>query len=84
VIDIAGELAARRGDRFEDYTEAVRSLARDPRFPPDLVEALEPLPGFRNVLVHEYVALDLRRVVEALDGLDPVGRFAAIVGAMES
>jgi hypothetical protein len=31
VIDIAGELSARRGDRFEDYTEAVRNLARDPR-----------------------------------------------------
>lgn len=29
VIDIAGELSARRGDRFEDYTEAVRNLARD-------------------------------------------------------
>ena len=25
VIDIAGELSARRGDRFEDYTEAVRT-----------------------------------------------------------
>jgi hypothetical protein len=24
VIDIAGELSARRGERFEDYTEAVR------------------------------------------------------------
>jgi len=32
VIDVAGDLAARRGDRFEDYTEAVRSLGRDDRF----------------------------------------------------
>jgi uncharacterized protein YutE (UPF0331/DUF86 family) len=84
VIDIAGELAARRGDRFEDYTEAVRSLSRDPRFPPDLVEQLEPLPGFRNVVIHEYVALDLRRVVEALDGLEPVARFAGIVRSLEA
>jgi uncharacterized protein YutE (UPF0331/DUF86 family) len=84
VIDIAGELAARRGDRFEDDTEAIRSLARDPRFPSDLVRQLEPLPGFRNVLVHEYVALDLRRAVEALDGLGPIERFAAIVAAIES
>ena len=37
VIDIAGELSARRGDRFEDYTEAVRNLARDARFPTALV-----------------------------------------------
>jgi len=83
VIDLAGELAARRGDRFEDYTEAVRNLARDPRFPADLVEQLERLPGFRNVVIHEYVALDLRRVVEALDRLDPIARFADIVRTLE-
>ena len=78
VIDVAGELSARRGDRFEDYTEAVCNLRRDPRFPDDVVRALEPLPGFRNVIVHEYVALDMARVVEALDRLDPVERFLSI------
>ena len=84
VIDIAGELAARRGDRFEDYTEAIRNLARDERFDAELVRRLERLPGFRNVLIHEYVALDMDRVVEALDDLDPVERFIAVVRAMES
>jgi uncharacterized protein YutE (UPF0331/DUF86 family) len=79
VIDVAGELAARRGARFEDYTGAVRSLAVDPRFPPDLVGELERLPGFRNVLIHEYVALDMTRVVEALNRLEPVERFSRIV-----
>jgi uncharacterized protein YutE (UPF0331/DUF86 family) len=79
VIDVAGELSARRGDRFEDYTEAVRNLARDSRFDSALVARLERLPGFRNVVVHDYVALDLRRVVEALDDLEPIERFAEIV-----
>lgn len=79
VIDVAGELAARRGDRFEDYTAAVRSLLRDRRFSSDVVSELERLPGFRNVLIHEYVALDLARVVEALDRLDPVEQFIATV-----
>jgi uncharacterized protein YutE (UPF0331/DUF86 family) len=83
VIDIAGELAARRGDRFEDYIEAVHNLLRDSRFEPELVGQLEQLPGVRNVLVHEYVALDLRRVVEALDALDPIERFVQVVVAME-
>jgi len=83
VIGIAGELSARRGDRFEDYTQAVRNLARDERFPAELVRSLERLPAFRNVLVHEYVALDLARVVEALDELEPVERFAAIVAEIE-
>ena len=79
VIDVAGELSARRGDAFEDYTQAVRNLARDARFPADLVRELERLPGFRNVIIHEYVALDMDRVVAALDGLDPVERFTEIV-----
>jgi uncharacterized protein YutE (UPF0331/DUF86 family) len=83
VIDIAGELAARRGDRFEDYTEAVRTLSRDARFPVDLVRALERLPGFRNVVMHEYVALDLDRVVEAVHELDPIRTFCRIVAGIE-
>jgi uncharacterized protein YutE (UPF0331/DUF86 family) len=83
VIDIAGELAARRGDRFEDYTEAIRSLARDSRFPGDVVRELERLPGFRNVLIHEYVALDLDRVVEALGRLNAVDRFIEVVVGLE-
>lgn len=83
VIDIAGELSARHGHAFEDYTQAIRNLARDPRFAADLVLALERLPGFRNVLIHEYVALDLGRAVEALDGLAPVEQFARIVADIE-
>lgn len=79
VIDIAGELSARRGDRYEDYTEAVRNLARDERFPEELVRKLERLPGFRNVVIHEYVALDLDRVIEALDELEPIEQFLEIV-----
>ena len=84
VIDIAGELSARRGERFETYSEAVRNLAKDPRFSADTVRALERLPGFRNVLVHEYVSLDMDRVIEALDDLGPIESFITTVAAMES
>lgn len=83
VIDIAGELSARRGDRFEDYAGAIRNLAKDDRFPAELVRDLERLPGFRNVLIHEYVALDLARAVEALDEIDPIERFLGIVSRIE-
>jgi uncharacterized protein YutE (UPF0331/DUF86 family) len=76
VIDIAGELSSRRGLKYEDYTEAVANLAQLGILPPETVEALEELPGFRNVLVHEYVTLDLERVIRALDDLEPVEAFA--------
>jgi uncharacterized protein YutE (UPF0331/DUF86 family) len=82
VIDIAGDLSARRGDSFQDYTEAVRNLGRDARFAPDLVRRLERLPGFRNVIIHDYVALDMDRVVAALDDLRPIEEFAAVVGRL--
>lgn len=84
VIDVAGELSARRGLRFEDYTEAVRNLEAFPEITPELVAALEPLPGFRNVLIHEYVTLDLERVVEALGRLDAIDGFAKAVRQIEA
>ncbi|MCA9739763.1 MAG: DUF86 domain-containing protein [Gemmatimonadetes bacterium] len=79
VIDVAGELSARAGHRFEDYTTAVRNLAWFDDFPPELVEALARLPGFRNVLVHEYVGIDYELVLQALDRLAPVEEFLQIV-----
>ncbi|HUH13042.1 MAG TPA: HepT-like ribonuclease domain-containing protein [Longimicrobiales bacterium] len=79
VIDMAGELAAQRAETFDDYTEAVRALAVYDEFPSELVEQLARLPGFRNIVMHEYVKLDLERAVEALDTLEPVEEFARIV-----
>ena len=40
---------------------------------------LEGLAGFRNVLVHEYAAVDLRRVHAGLDRLDDFDAFVADV-----
>ena len=83
VIDVSGELSARKGLRFEDYTEAVRNLAALDEFSEDLVRELSLLPGFRNILVHQYVTLDLERAVEALDRLEPVESFIKIVRRIE-
>jgi uncharacterized protein YutE (UPF0331/DUF86 family) len=83
VIDIAGELSARKGRRFDDYTEAVRNLLAYDEMSPELVQELERLPGFRNVLIHEYVALDLDRAIGALDRLAPVEEFVRVVKELE-
>jgi uncharacterized protein YutE (UPF0331/DUF86 family)/predicted nucleotidyltransferase len=83
VIDVAGELSGRRGQRFEDYTQAIRSLSADPRFPVDVVHQLVPLAGFRNIVIHEYVALDMQRVVEALRRLAPVRQFLEIAAGIK-
>jgi uncharacterized protein YutE (UPF0331/DUF86 family) len=84
VIDIASELSANRKLRFDDYTQVVRNLAAFPEFSSSLVRELEKLPAFRNVLVHEYVALDFAKVVQALNRLEPVEEFVEIIRRMEA
>jgi uncharacterized protein YutE (UPF0331/DUF86 family) len=83
VIDIASELATRHAIRFHDYREAVAALAAMDAFPDELVRQLLSVPGFRNVLVHEYVQLDLARAVEALNSLEGIDRFVTIVAELE-
>jgi uncharacterized protein YutE (UPF0331/DUF86 family) len=83
-IHIAAELSARRGLRFDDYTGAVGNLSAFAEVPPEVVHELRSLPGFRNVLIHEYVALDLERAIEALGRLDTIARFAAAVRDIEA
>lgn len=84
VIDVSGELGARRGLKFDDYTQAVRNLSMVGGFPPELVEQLARLPGFRNVLLHDYVELDFAVAVAALDDLEPVEQFLRLVAEIES
>jgi uncharacterized protein YutE (UPF0331/DUF86 family) len=84
VIDIAGELSARQALSFADYTEAVRNLRHIPGFSDNLLDSLGRLPGFRNIVVHDYVGLDLNRAVQALHELDEIDDFIRIVAKMES
>lgn len=83
VIDIAGELSARKRLSYADYTEAIRNLRFWEEFDDSLVRSLESLPGFRNVLLHEYVAFDLAQAVQALGNLEPVEHFLRIVTELE-
>jgi uncharacterized protein YutE (UPF0331/DUF86 family) len=84
VIDIAAELSARSGRRFADYTGAIRNLELDRRFPAELVRRLEKIPGFRNVIVHEYVVLDLDLAVTALHDLEVLEKFVSLVAIAEA
>lgn len=50
-------------------------------FPPEMVKELARLPGFRNILIHEYVGLDYDLVLRALNHLDPIEQFVQNVAA---
>jgi uncharacterized protein YutE (UPF0331/DUF86 family) len=74
-------LAGEFQESVDEYREIpVRLLARGV-LSDATVTRLEGLAGFRNVLVHEYAAVDLRRVHAGLDRLDDFDGFVADVEA---
>lgn len=81
VLDVTNHLvSALRLGVARDQTEALRLLATRPDIvPPDLIARLNGLPGFRNVLAHEYLTIDLSEVhrvfSEDLSDLAAFGRY---------
>ena len=79
LIDISAQLSSEMNAPFGDYTEAVRNLGRLAWIPEGLVGTLERLPGFRNIVIHEYVGLDYDLVLAALGRLEPLEEFVRLV-----
>jgi len=70
---LVGELGLKAPD---DYADVFRSLAGAQMLDPDLAERLANATGLRNVIVHEYMRVDLDRVWNALAELDDLRAFA--------
>lgn len=72
--------AARVGRGPEDYTESFGLAARAGAIDDDLARELAPSAGLRNVLVHEYVTIDLALVAASVPrARDGYGRYVAQV-----
>ncbi|MBI4577195.1 MAG: DUF86 domain-containing protein [Planctomycetes bacterium] len=75
-------VAASGGPPAETYADVLASLVRMGAIPEALGRRLEPVPGFRNVLVHEYGSVDPLRVYEVwATRLDDLGEFARAMAA---
>jgi len=67
VMDIATHIITADYDaRIQDYHEAIESLGEEGVLPRELAERLAPIAGFRNILVHEYLAVDPVRLYDNL------------------
>ncbi|MBM3144634.1 MAG: DUF86 domain-containing protein [Chloroflexi bacterium] len=77
VIDIATHVIAADFDhRVQDYRQALIALGSVGVLTPEFAERLAPLAGFRNILVHEYLAVDPEKLYSALtDSLDDLRVF---------
>lgn len=78
VLDVATHIAASQGHDVPDYTSAIDELGRLGVLDREFVRDFRSVAGFRNVLVHGYLDVDLG-VLNALlhDGLGDFELFAA-------
>jgi uncharacterized protein YutE (UPF0331/DUF86 family) len=80
-LDIATHLTASAGRDTPDYASAIDALGELGVLPRDFARRFRGIAGFRNVLVHGYLAVDPGRLHELLNaGLDD---FAAFAGHVE-
>lgn len=67
ILDIGNHIISGLGlKRSESYSGIVAILGQEGIIPHDFCHRLEGMAGFRNILVHEYMTVDLQIVHEVL------------------
>ncbi len=67
IVDIATHVVTADYDtRVQDYRQAIESLGEEGVLPPAFAERLSPIASFRNILVHEYLAIDPVKLYDIL------------------
>lgn len=82
VLDVATHLAASAGKDAEDYASAIDALGEIGAVPKDFAARFRSVAGFRNVLVHGYLQMDLGILHGVLNGR--LGDFAEFAGYIET
>ncbi len=61
------------------YSECITLLVRGGYLTEELAQKLQKMVGLRNLLVHEYVTIEVERLYRFLDQLDDFAQFATSV-----
>ena len=81
-LDVSTHVVAGAGRDAADYTTALDELARLGVLPPEFAARFRGIAGFRNVLVHAYLDVDIDRVYALLgERLDDFAEFARHIEA---
>ena len=76
-LDVATHLAASAGRDVADYAAAIERMGDLGVLPPEFAARFRPVAGFRNVIVHGYLDVDLAMVHRLLnEHLDDFAEFA--------
>jgi len=81
VLDVAGQLIAEFRFRTpEEYKESILILGEEGVLPKKFAKDFSGIAGFRNILVHDYLKIDYRQVVDKLNNrLGDFEKFAKAV-----
>jgi len=67
IIDVGNYILASIGENHvEDYTNVFDKLGQHGVLPPEFALEIRGMAGFRNILVHRYTEVDLKRVYDIL------------------
>ncbi len=79
-IDIGNHIISEKGwESPESYKDVVEILAKYGVISQDFKEVFKQMIAFRNVIVHEYIRLDLEIVYENLKKLEDFRRFVKFI-----
>lgn len=77
LLDIGNHLLAGAGITVEDYSGIIIKLTELGAIPVEFGKKIKGMAGFRNILVHEYANVDLKKLVVVLhEGLTDFRDFA--------
>lgn len=81
ILDVGNHITAAQSLRSpEDYRDIITVLGEENIIPQDFAKPLAPVANFRNILVHEYITLDLDIVYQHLQAdLDAFVKFAKYI-----
>ncbi|MCC6545046.1 MAG: DUF86 domain-containing protein [Nitrospirae bacterium] len=67
---------------FEDYVDVIDKLGEREVIPSEFSQTIRGMAGFRNILIHEYAAVDIKKVYHVLHNqLDDFRKFAEYIDA---
>ena len=80
MIDISCHLVSEHNlGNAETYAECIRVLGETDIISTEMVNTLMSMAGLRNILIHEYVNIDMNKLYKMLQDLDDLKEFSKII-----
>jgi len=81
IIDTGNHILAAKGEQeVEEYVDIIDKLGERAIVPSEFAQAIRGMAGFRNILIHEYASVDMKKVYDVLHNrLDDFRKFAGYI-----